>query len=513
MFRELPGRFARRTAIQALAALCAASIFPLGQAGAAEPRKGGSVSISLEADLPTLDPLGFASFNDREAGYNLYDTLMDLDAQGNIIPGIAEKIEASADVKSFKLTLRAGIKFTDGTPFDAVAVQKHFVRIMDPKNRCRCLPDVATIESIEINGPLQLTIKMKAPSAHFPGTLTDFTGMVVSPAAVEKYGADFGNYGVGAGPFKLKEWRRGAQLVLERNPNYWRNQPYLDEVVLRPMPDQQTRYTSLQAGNLDVVMNAAPRDVLDAQQKKKFQVLNPGSLGTTFVQINMGAPDVSDIRVRQALAYSTDRRALNKALNRDLYKIASTPFGAGLFPHEQVDNYPDFDLEKAKKLVKEHGKPIKLKITVTSFPSSILAAQALQQMWKKAGIESEIIPMEQVELVRTAIARDYQVMLFRYAGGTDPDKNVYQFFHSKSTLNLVAFNDPEMDRLLEAGRATTDKAERLKIYRQINNMLAKQLPQLFLTYFDNISLVNPAVKGIKSAPDGILRLYSAWKDK
>jgi peptide/nickel transport system substrate-binding protein len=134
-------------------------------------------------------------------------------------------------------------------------------------------------------------------------------------------------------------------------------------------------------------------------------------------------------------------------------------------------------------------------------------------MWKKAGIETEILPMEQVQLIRSAIARDYQVMPFRYAGGPDPDKNVYQFFQSKSPMNLVHFNNPEMDKLLEAGRATTDKAERLKIYRQVNNILAKDLPYLFLTYFDNISLVNPAVKGIKSAPDGILRLYSAWKEK
>ncbi|MEZ5763368.1 MAG: ABC transporter substrate-binding protein [Xanthobacteraceae bacterium] len=503
----------RKTAVQALALLSAVLIFPHTGAGAAEPRKGGSVSIALETDVPTLDPLGFASFNDREAGMNLYDTLLDLDPKGNIIPGIAEKIEAAPDVKSFKLILRAGVKFTDGTPYDAAAVKKNFERIMDPKNRCRCLPDVATIDSIEVDGPLQLTIRMKVPSAQFPGALTDFAGMVVSPAAVEKYGADFGNYGVGAGPFKLKEWQRGAQLVLERNPNYWRNQPYLDEVVLRPMPDQQTRYASLQAGNLDIVMNASARDVLDAQQAKKFQVLNPGSLGTTYVLLNLKAPDVSDIRVRQALAYSLDRVALNKALNRGLYKIASTPFGAGLFPHEQVDGYPGYDLEKAKKLVKDYGKPIKLKITTSSSPSSTLSAQALQQMWKKAGIDTEIVPMEQVQLIRSAIARDYQIMPFRYAGGTDPDKNVYQFFQSKSTMNLVNFNNPEMDKLLEAGRATTDKAERLKIYRQVNNLLAKDLPYLFLTYFDNISLVNPAVKGIKSAPDGILRLHSAWKDK
>src|SRR5438105_59971 len=104
-------------------------------------------------------------------------------------------------------------------------------------------------------------------------------------------------------------------------------------------------------------------------------------------------------------------------------------------------------------------------------------------------------------------------MLFRYAGGPDPDKNVYQFFHSKGGLNIVQFNDPEMDKLLEAGRATVDRADRLNIYRQVNNKLAKDLPYLFLTYFENIALASRAVKDIPSIPDGLLRLHSVWKDK
>jgi peptide/nickel transport system substrate-binding protein len=495
----------------------ATSVALIGAAGialAAEPKKGGSVSITMESDLPTLDPLGLASFNDRNAGLLLYDTLLDIDAKGNIVPNIAERIDASEDVMSFKLTLRNGVKFSDGTPYDAAAVVKNFQRIMDPKNRCRCVSDLATIDTVQAAGPLEIVIKMKTPSAHFPATLADVAGMVASPTAVEKYGADFGNHGIGAGPFKLKEWRRGNQVIFERNPDYWRKpQPYLDEVVLRPMPDEQTRYASLKAGNLDIVTNAAARDRVDAAAEKKFQILNPGSLATSFIQINMGSPDVSDVRVRQALALALDRVALNRALNRGLYKIANTPFGTGLFPHEAVDGYPGYDVAKAKKLVEEYGKPIKIKLSINASPVNALAGQALQQMWKKIGVETEIIPLEQVQLVRAAAARDYQVMLYRWAGGADPDKNVHQFFHSKGTVNRVAMNNPEMDKLLDAARATTNQPERLKIYRQINNLLAKELPYLFLWYFDNVAIANPAVKGITPIPDGLLRMNAAWKDK
>jgi peptide/nickel transport system substrate-binding protein len=143
----------------------------------------------------------------------------------------------------------------------------------------------------------------------------------------------------------------------------------------------------------------------------------------------------------------------------------------------------------------------------------VLAGQALQQMWKKVGIETELVPTEAAQAIKNAFAHDYQVMLFRWAGGTDPDKNVYQFFHSKGSINLVKFNNPEMDKLLEAGRATTDKAERLKIYRQVNNLLARELPYLFLTYFENIALASRTVRGIAPVPDGLLRVHSVWKDK
>jgi len=483
-------------------------------AQAADPVKGGVLSISLESDLATLDPMkSLGSFNDRQANILVFDTLLDMDAKGKIVPLLAEKFESAPDATWFKVKLRSGVKFQDGTPLDTRAVIANFKRMGDPANRCRCLPDLEPIASIDETGPLEITFRMKRPSAHFPAVLTDAPGMIVSPAAIEKYGKDFEFNPVGTGPFKFKEWQRGAQIVYERNPDYWNKPAPLDGVVLRAMPDEQTRYASLKAGNLDIVMNAAPRDVVEAKSDKSIQVLNPGSLATSFVQINQQAPDVSDLRVRQALALSLDRNAYNRAINKGIYKIANTVFGSGLFPHEAVDGYPGFDLARAKKLVADYGKPIKLKLSTTSRPQSILAAQALQQMWKKAGIEIEILPMESTQLVRASNNRDYQIMLYRWAGRADPDMNVYQFFHSKSLTNRVNYKNPEMDKLLEEQRTTISQDERMKTYRQINNLLAKDLPYLLLNYFDNYSLVSKKVHGIPLVPDGLLRLQTVWKDK
>ena len=161
--------------------------------------------------------------------------------------------------------------------------------------------------------------------------------MVVSPAAVKKYGENYLSNPVGAGPFVFNEWRRGSQIVFTRNSNYWKGPVHLDEVILRPMSDEQTRVASLKAGNLDIAMNAPAKDVIEARNDKKFQVYDPGSLGSNFLQINLTQPDVSDIRVRQALAHAIDRAVITKVITRGLSKVANTPFGSDLPPHELVE--------------------------------------------------------------------------------------------------------------------------------------------------------------------------------
>ena len=477
------------------------------------PKSGGTLNVTLEADLASLDPLrSQGSFNDREANLAAFDSLLEVNAKGEIVPNLAERIESAEDATWFRLTLRSGVKFHDGTPLDAAAVVAHFNRMLDPKQHCTCVTAFLTLASVEATGPMEVTFRMKAPSAQFPVVLADTTAMIVSPAAVAKYGDDFGSHPVGTGPFIFKDWQRGSQIVYERNPNYWKNSPYLDRVVFRPLPDEQSRYASLKAGNVDVVMNPAPNDIVDARSRKDVQVINPGSLATNFVQLNLAASDVSDLRVRQAMAYALDRDALNKVINKGVYKVANTVFGSGLTPHEQVDGYPQYDAAKAKQQLADYGKPVKLKMTVAATPQIMQLAQVLQQMWKKVGIDTEIVPLEFTQVIRASTARDYQAMLYRFAGRADPDTDVYPFFYSTSPGNRVNYKSAEMDKLLDAGRATRDPAERLKIYRQVNNLLAKDLPYLLLTYFDNYALASSHVHGIAPIPDGLIRLNSVWKD-
>ncbi len=514
MNTNTPRRPARRRAATRLASLPLLGL-AVGQApvAAQSPKRGGSLSIALEVDVAGIDPLAIASFNDKQAGITVFDTLLDIDAKGKLQPHLAEKFEAAPDATWFKLSLRKGVKFHDDTPCDAQAVIEHFKRLMDPKSRYRWASDLAGIAAIEANGSHDLTFRMKAPSAQFLAVLADTSGMIVSPTAVKKHGEQFMANPVGTGPFVFKEWRRGSQVVFTRNSSYWKGPVHLDEVVLRPMPDEQTRIASLKAGNLDIAMNSPAKEVVEARSNKKLVIHDPGSLGTTFLMINLDQPDVSDPRVRQAMAHALDRDALSKVLSKGIAKVANTPFGSGLAAHEQVDGYPKYDPARAKKLLAEYGKPVKLKFASDSRPLSQLSAQLVQQMWKKVGIETEITPYEGVQLVRTAGLRQYQVMGYRWQGGIDPDRCVYMFFHSKGSSNRTGYNNAEMDRLLDAGRATMDPAERVKIYRQVSNLLARDLPYLFTSYFNNYSLMGANIRGVETVPDGLIRVRSVWKER
>ena len=170
------------------------------------------------------------------------------------------------------------MKFHDGTPLDAAAVVAHFKRMMDPKNALSLRQRPCGDRHVEATGPLEVTFKMKTPSAPFPAVLADAAGMIVSPAAVEKYNDDLSTHRSAPARSFSRNGSAAPRSSSSAIRTTGRPAPYLDQVVLRPMPDEQARYASLKAGNLDVVMNAAADDVIDAQQHKKFTVIDPGSL-------------------------------------------------------------------------------------------------------------------------------------------------------------------------------------------------------------------------------------------
>ena len=245
------GAMLRRTIIAAVAVL--------PSAGAVEAQKqGGSISVGLELDIAGFDPLKVGVFDTSAnmAAALLFDTLTSLDDKGNAQPKLALSWSHSDDYKRWTFKLRPGVKFHDGTAFDAKALKFNFDRQKDPKNKCRCAFYIANIKELEAADELTAVYTLTDPAVKFPEIMTipSVNNVVQSPAAIQAKGDDYNRNPVGTGPFVLKSWTAGDRMVLERNPNYWhQGRPYLDRVVMRPLPDAQARFASLEAGESDLI--------------------------------------------------------------------------------------------------------------------------------------------------------------------------------------------------------------------------------------------------------------------
>ncbi|MFT3819276.1 MAG: ABC transporter substrate-binding protein [Rubrivivax sp.] len=488
-------------------------------APAAEGKRGGTLTIGTEVDPPTLDPLQVSSYVGLQYAMAIFDTLLTIDASGRIVPGLATSHAVTTDGLLYTLKLREGVRFHDGTEFDAAAVVFNLDRARDPKNRCRCLANLSLIKDVKAADPRTVEIRLSAPMASFPAVLADSPGMMASPAAVRTAGETFGQKPVGTGPFRLVEWIKGSRFVAERNAGYWRTgRPFVDRLVFKGLQNSEAREATMRSGGFDIVTQAPPRFVAQARSDKRYQVLMPNAFGAVFIPLRMTHPQLKDQRVRLALAHATNREQLLKVMFHGLPKLATTPFGKGM--HLSVDelaDYPKFDPARAKALLAEFGQPVRLVLTADNTPLSLRTNQALQQMWRAVGVNVEIQVVDMVRLIQSLSSHDFDAALFRWSGRADPDLNVYSFFHSRlaqrtPSSNFVQYANPEMDELLEAGRRELNPLERRKIYSRISTLLARDLPYIFLGYTTAPLVASSKVHGMDPMPDSLVRVADAWKE-
>ena len=219
-----------------------------------------------------------------------------------------------------------------------------------------------------------------------------------SPTAWKTKGDDYNRNPVGTGPYILKSWTAGDRMVLERNPDYWdKGHPYLDRIVLKPLPDAQSRFASLQSGEADIVWDdeADADNIQKAQKDPKLTVHTYAGSGAAVYAFNTKVAPFDDVRVRQALVMAIDRKKMSQALTNGLSRPATNPYGDGSWVKCKDDGALPYDVEKAKALIKDYGKPVEFKMIVTATPRGRTVGQMLQQFWKQVGANMEIEQIDQ----------------------------------------------------------------------------------------------------------------------
>ncbi|MFQ5990268.1 MAG: ABC transporter substrate-binding protein, partial [Candidatus Methylomirabilales bacterium] len=358
---------------------------------------------------------------------------------------------------------------------------------------------------------------LKHPWGAFPSAVTGpgAVSYMHSPTAVKEMGKDYNRHPVGTGPFLFKEWRSGDRVVVERNPNYWGKPAFLDKVVFRLLPDPESRYASLLTKDVDVIWTDRPTHILKAKKREDLVVMENGGAGALTTFLNHAKPPLDDWRVRKALQLAFDNEAFVKAARKGVNPPAFHFLGPKFSEYCLDFKHPGPDLERARKLIKEYGKPVKVVYTHTTTIRGRNGALIAQQMWKKIGVETVMNPVDQATLVRKVVTGDYMISGWRMVDEIDDfqDIQVVGTFYSKSPANYEHYKNPEMDKLVIAGRMEADRKKREEIYCKIVKLVTRDVPLLYRGGFVSRVILLPDVKGVQLNTAGRVITKYAWLDR
>ncbi len=498
----------------------AASQAPSGGAqSAGTPKKGGTIKAGLDSDVITLDPLDSGAYTDREVFYNMYDSLVAIDTNLQIIPALAEKWE-TPDPKTYIFHLRQGVKFHDGTDFNADAVKWNIERYLTDKNTRR-KTELDSIQTVEVMDPYTAKFNLKAPFAPLLANLVDRAGMMLSPKAVQAGGADFSRkpLGAGTGAFAFVEWVKDDHVGLERNPNYWKKDasgtqlPYIDKLIYRPIVDETVLLTNLKTGDLDVYYTVPGKDYASVKSGSELILAETPGLSYNSFEFNVTTEPFNKKELRQAVSEAIDRAQINKTVFFGVRQVGYGPIPPSSWAYDA--NYKPYsgDVNKAKEYLKAGGKPdgftFDMKITAGS-PQATQFAQLIKDQVAKAGITMNIVQLENAKAEADRQASNFQATGYNWSGRIDPDGNMYNQLHTGGSLADTKYSNPQVDDLLEKARATTDQAQRKELYQQIQKIVVDDAPFVWYTFMPSYLVTRPNVQGMKVYADFMMRFDVAW---
>ncbi|WP_404420458.1 ABC transporter substrate-binding protein [Thalassospira australica] len=512
------------------AAALAVSAFGFGTVEAQTPP--GVLVVGQIAEPKSLDPAAVTAVNDFRILMNIYDGLVRYkDGTLEVEPALAKSWTISDDGTVYTFKLREGVEFHDGTPFNAEAVKYNFDRMLDenhPQHDTGPFPLAfffSAVENIEAVDDLTVKFTLNAPYAPFLSNLAYPTGLLVSPDAVKEFGADYGRHPAGTGPFRFEEWESNAKVVVVRNDDYWAGPAKLEAVVFRPITDANTRVAELMAGGIDLMVEVPPDSLTQLAGDGNFNVYEQAGPHLWFLILNMKEGPFKDKKVRQAVNYAIDKKALVENVLQGTAEVATgpTPPAFAWAYNEQLQPYPH-DIEKAKQLIKEAGaEGAEVTFYVTEGGSGMLdpipMGAAIQADLSKIGLTVKIETYEwNTFLGKVNPGLEGKADMAEMAWMTnDPDTLPYLALRTdawpeKGGFNSGYYSNPEVDKLLEEARTSTDQDERAKLYREMQEIVYDDAPWAFIANWKQNAVSSDLVEGFKLQPSFFLLLHDVAKN-
>lgn len=461
-----------------------------------------TLTVGLDADPPRLDPALSTALVDRQVMNQIFDKLVDLDVNLKVIPALATSWKVTNGGLTYTFKLRSGVKFTDGTVLDAAAVKYGLDRNRTLEGSAR-KNEMSSIKEVKVIDPQTIQIILSQAYGPLLAVLTDRAGMIVSPTAAKKAGADFQNAPVGSGPFTFVSRVRQDNITLNANKGYWDGAPKIDRLVYRPFTDGDVRYANLLSGAVQAITPIDPKDISKLEQNPKFNVLNYPGIGFQGVWFNVTRAPFNNKNFRQAVAATIDREAIAKSIFYGTVTPAAGPFPPGTPAASSAITVQKPDIALAKK--KLGGKPLSFTLLTTPGSVTTQLAQVYQAMFAQAGITAKIEQVEFGTLLDRADKQDYDALMLGWSGRPDPDGNIYDFFTTKGTNNQAGYSNKTVDALLAKARAQTAMSARAATYNVALGTIISDTPYTWVYFQRNLVASVKGMTGLKPIPDGILR--------
>lgn len=487
----------------------------LGALFAAPVHAAKDVVFAVASTFTTTDPYDANDTLSQAMAKSFYEGLYGFDKDMKMIPVLAESYEVTQDGLTYTVKLKKGIKFHDGTDFNAAAVKANFDRVTNPDNKLKRYGLYSNIAKTEVVDDYTAKITLKTAFSAFLNNLAHPSGVMISPAAMAKYGKDISANPVGTGPFKFVEWQRTDYLKVAKFDGYWKKgYPKVDTITWKPVVDNNSRAAMMQTGEAQFTFPVPYEQADTLKAKPELEVVAGPSIVIRYLSMNTQQKPFDNPKVREAIAYAINKDALAKVAFSGYAFAAEGVVPQGVEYSVKLGPWP-YDLAKAKKLLAEAGYPNGFETELWSAYNHSTAqkvTQFLQQQLGQIGIKAKITLLEagqRVEKVEswpdpaTAPVRLYYVGWSSSTG--EADWAIRPLLASSSfppsLFNTAYYKSDKVDGDIKAALATTDKTEKAKFYRDAQEQIWKDAPWAPLVVEKLLSAHNKKLTGVYTMPD------------
>lgn len=486
------------------------------------------LNINMRLSPTMLDPQQETAASGKMVMSSVFDRLVSLDTSMELVPQLAKDWDISDDGLTYTFNLEEGVTFHDGTPFNAEAVKFTYERLLNPDTGSAFFGDYAMIDSIEVIDDSTVEFTLQYAHGPFLRRLAMVEAAILSPTAVEELGADFSSKPVGAGPFKVTEYVAGERLVLARNEEYWGELPKLERVNFTFIAEEQARVSALLAGDTDFE-TIIPPSLLSMVEADANMVIERGpTLFPEWVGFNVEKAPFDDVLVRQAVGYAVDMQTMLEGIFLGVGVRSTQPVAPGVFGFDETIEPIPYDPDMARDLlaqagwedtdgdgvVDKDGQKFSVEFKVMPLSEIQRMAESVQGYMADVGMEANIVVEDWGAYLADLGAGNMNMFVLGQENPMgDADATLGILFHSEQidVNNTTRYNNPEMDRLIDAERRETDPEARLGLLKEAVNLVVDEALHVPTFVREHVMAHHSKVKGFVLHPsDTFLKLDTVY---